>query len=90
MTRHIPICDVTHSYVRHDSFVCATLLIPTCGIPLSYVQEFIFPQNFLIDTAGVWNNTNKSLAEFQAFKPSSLPPVSTARVRVHVGGERGR
>jgi len=37
-------CDMTHSYVRHDSFLCVTWLIPMCDMTYSYVwrDSFIF------------------------------------------------
>ena len=30
-------CDMTHSYVRHDSFICVTWLIHVCDMTHSYV-----------------------------------------------------
>jgi len=33
----IHICDMTHSYVRHDSFICATWLIHTCDMTHPHV-----------------------------------------------------
>jgi len=38
-TWHIYICDMTHSYVRHDSFICATWLIHMCDMTHSYLWE---------------------------------------------------
>ena len=35
-------CDMTHSYVWHDSFVCVTWLIYTCGVTHSYVWHNSF------------------------------------------------
>jgi len=37
VTWRIGICDMTHSYVRHDSFVCAKRLVHTCYITHLYV-----------------------------------------------------
>ena len=36
-TRLIRKCGMTHSYVRHDSFICATWLIHMCDMTHSYV-----------------------------------------------------
>ena len=35
-------CDMTHSYLRHDSFIRATWLIHTCDMTHSYVQHDSF------------------------------------------------
>jgi len=32
-------CDMTHSYVRHDSFICATWLIHMCDMTHSFVMR---------------------------------------------------
>jgi len=34
-----PLCDMTHSYVRHDSFICATWLILMCDMTHSYERH---------------------------------------------------
>jgi len=36
------LCDVTHSYMQHDSFTCATWLIRRCDMTHSYVQHDSF------------------------------------------------
>ena len=33
------VCDITDSYVRHDSFICATWLIHMCDTTHSYVRH---------------------------------------------------
>jgi len=38
----IHICDVTHSYVRHDSFECATWRIHMCNMTHPYVRHDSF------------------------------------------------
>jgi len=38
----IRMCDMTHSYVRHDSFICATWLIHMCDMTHSYVRHDSF------------------------------------------------
>ena len=32
-------CDMTHAYVRHDSFVCVTGLIPLCDMTHLYMCD---------------------------------------------------
>jgi len=36
------LCDMTHSYVWHDSFICVTWLIHTCNMTPSYVWHDSF------------------------------------------------
>jgi len=38
----IHICDMTHSYVWHDSFICVTWLIHMCDMTYSYVWHDSF------------------------------------------------
>ena len=38
----IHMCDMTHSYVWHDSFICVTWLIHMCGMTHSYVWQDSF------------------------------------------------
>ena len=35
-------CDMTHLYVRHDSFICVTWLIHRCGMTHSHVRQDSF------------------------------------------------
>jgi len=37
--QHIHICDMTHAYVRHDSFVCTTWLSCMCGMARLHVRS---------------------------------------------------
>jgi len=37
VTWHIHVCDMTYSYVCHDTFCCVTWLIRTCDVTHSYV-----------------------------------------------------
>ena len=41
-TLFIYTCDMTHSYVWHDSFICVTCLIHTCDMTQSYVWHDAF------------------------------------------------
>jgi len=38
----IHMCDMTHSYVWHDSFICVTCLIHMCDMPHSHVWHASF------------------------------------------------
>ena len=43
MTWLIHMCDMTHSYVWHDSFICVTWLIHMCDMAISYVWRVTRP-----------------------------------------------
>jgi len=40
--RLVHMCDMTHSYVRHDSFICVTWLIHMCDMTRSYMWHVSF------------------------------------------------
>jgi len=44
VTELVHVCDITHSYVWHDSFICVTWLIHMCDVTHAYVghESFIY------------------------------------------------
>jgi len=49
-------CDMTHSYVWHDSFLCVTWLIPMCDMTHSYVwHDSLICVSWLIN---MWDMTH--------------------------------
>ena len=53
---HIRMCDMTHSYVRHDSFICVTWLIHMCNMAHSYVWHNSFMSH--IRMTNMWDMTH--------------------------------
>ena len=54
----IHMCDMTHSYVQHDSFICVSWLIHMCYMTHSYVwhDSFIFV-TWLMTDSYVWHDS---------------------------------
>jgi len=42
LTSEVRVCDMTHSYMWHDSFICVTWLIHMCDMTHSYVWHDSF------------------------------------------------
>jgi len=56
----IRMCDLTHSYVRHDSFIRATWLIHTCDMTHSYVPHDVcdMTHSYVRHDSFIWDMTH--------------------------------
>ena len=60
--KYVCMCDMTHLYVWHDSFICVTWLIHMCDMPQTFVGQKVLAVTWLIYSY-VRHDTDRSRAE---------------------------